>query len=162
MATGEDISVLSLGGDGQPEPFLNSEHNERMPAPSPDGRWVAFVSDESGRNEVYVSPYPASGARFPVSQAGGMDPAWAPSGRELFYRNGDSLMVAQVSTGSGFRVTGRDLLFREDFVQAGFDVHPNGNTFLMTRREEDPRYEMVIVFNWFEEVRRRMAELGGR
>ncbi|MCH7775681.1 MAG: PD40 domain-containing protein [Gemmatimonadetes bacterium] len=99
MATGEDISVLSLGGDGQPEPFLNSEHNERMPAPSPDGRWVAFVSDESGRNEVYVSPYPASGARMPVFRAGGMHPAWAPSGRELFYRNGDSLMVAQVNTG---------------------------------------------------------------
>lgn len=162
MATGEDISVLSLGGDGQPEPFLNSEHNERMPAPSPDGRWVAFVSDESGRNEVYVSPYPASGARMPVSRAGGMHPAWAPSGRELFYRNSDSLMVAQVNTGSGFRVTSRDLLFRDDFVRAGFDVHPDGNTFLMTRREEDPRYEMVIVFNWFEEVRRRMAELGGR
>lgn len=91
-----------------------------------------------------------------------MHPAWAPSGRELFYRNGDSLMVAQVNTGSGFRVTSRDLLFRDDFVRAGFDVHPDGNTFLMTRREEDPRYEMVIVFNWFEEVRRRMAELGGR
>ncbi len=71
------------------------------------------------------------------------------------------LSCHDAATGSSNCRSGRDLLFEEDFVQAGFYVHPDGNTFL-TRREEDPRYEMVIVFNWFEEVRRRMAELGGR
>jgi len=74
---------------------------------------------------------------------------------------GHGSLVAQMNTGSGFRVMSRDLLFREDFVMTSFDVHPDGDTFLMTRREEELRCEMVIVFNWFEEVRRRMAELGG-
>lgn len=84
---------------------------------------------------------------------------WAPSGRELFYLNGDSLMVARVETEDTFRVLNRTLLFRRSFVMNGFDVHPDGNKFLMLRNEEESRKELVIVFNWFEELRNRMAAL---
>ena len=161
LATGDDIMMLSLDGDGSPEPFLVAEHGEIEPAPSPDGRWVAYASDESGQWEIYVRPYPARGGRIPVSRSRGTGPVWAPSGRELFYSNGDSLMVARVETESGFRVLSRTLLFRRSFVANGFDVHPDGDKFLMLRDEEESRRELVIVFNWFEELRSRMAELGG-
>ncbi len=86
---------------------------------------------------------------------------WAANGRELFYHNGDSLMVARVEADGGFRVLSRTLLFRNDFVMTGFDVYPDGNSFVMTRDEELDPQEMVVVLNWFEELRRRMAELGG-
>ena len=153
--------MLSLDGDESPQPFLVAEHEEIDPAPSPDGRWVAYASDESGQWEIYVHPYPARGGRIPVSRSGGTGPVWAPSGRELFYLNGDSLMVARVETENTFRVLNRTLLFRRSFVMNGFDVHPDGDKFLMLRDEEESRKELVIVFNWFEELRSRMAELGG-
>ena len=161
VATGSDISVLSVNGDRTPERWLATEHNEIVPAVSPDGHWIAYMSDESGQFEIYVQSYPAAGGRATVSRAGGASPRWARDGTELFYNNGDSLMVARVATDSAFRVVRRELLFRADFVKTGFDVHPGGNSFVMTRDEEPERKEMVIVLNWFEELRRRMAELGG-
>ena len=160
LATGEDIMRLSLDSDEAPEPFLFSEDSEINPAPSPDGRSLAYASDESGTWQIYIHPYPG-GARQLVSRSGGVGPVWAPSGRELFYLSGDSLMVARVETTSGLRVSSPELLFRRDFVRNGFDVHPDGNAFLMLRDEEQPRKELVIVFNWFTELRSRVAALGG-
>ena len=162
LATGIDISVLSIEEGSPPEPFLDSRSNETVPAVSPDGGWVAYASDQSGRYEVYVRGYPEPGPRIPVSRAGGFEPVWARNGRELFYHNGDSLMVARVEMEGGFRVLSRTLLFRNDFVMTGFDVYPDGDSFVMTRDEELDPQEMVVVLNWFEELRRKMAELGGR
>ena len=106
---------------------------------------------------MYVRAYP-SGQRIPVSRAGGFAPVWATNGRELFYHNGDSLMVARVESSDRFQVLSRELLFRADFVMYGFDVHPDGNSFVMTRDEEATKNEIVIVFNWFEELKAKVGK----
>ena len=87
----------------------------RCSALSPDGHWLAYQSDQTGQMEVYVQSYPVPGARVPVSLQGGSEPAWAHNGRELFYRSGDSLMVASVTQSPTFAVAGRRRLFTGSF-----------------------------------------------
>ncbi len=97
---GADVWMLQLDGGRQSRPFLQGPFNESEVAVSPNGRWLAYVSDESGRQEVYVRPFAASGSRWPISADGGADPVWARNGRELFYRNGDRMMTATVAVTS--------------------------------------------------------------
>jgi serine/threonine-protein kinase len=108
---------------------------ESAPALSPDGKWLAYQSDETGRMEVYVRPYPEPGGRVPVSLHGGTEPVWAHSGRELFFRSGDSLMAAAVALNPSFAVTGRRGLFAGSFVSGGnyreYDVAPDDQHFVM-------------------------------
>jgi serine/threonine-protein kinase len=108
---------------------------ESAPALSPDGKWLAYQSDETGKMEVYVRPYPGPGARVAVSLHGGTEAAWAHSGRELFFRAGDSLMAAAVAPGPTFAVTGRRLLFTGSFVRGDayreYDVAPDDRHFIM-------------------------------
>ena len=108
---------------------------ESAPALSPDGKWVAYQSDETGQMEVYVRPYPGPGARVSVSLHGGTEPAWAHSGRELFFRAGDSLMAAAVAVSPGFGVTGRQVLFTGSFASGDtyreYDVAPDDRHFVM-------------------------------
>jgi serine/threonine-protein kinase len=115
--------------------LIQGAFGESAPALSPDGKWLAYQSDETGQMEVYVRPYPGPGARVSVSLRGGSEPVWAHSGRELFFRTGDSLMAAAVATGSGFAVTGRRLLFTGSFVSGDdyreYDVAPDDRHFIM-------------------------------
>jgi eukaryotic-like serine/threonine-protein kinase len=108
---------------------------ESAPALSPDGKWLAYQSDETGQMEVYVRPYPGPGARVSLSLRGGTEPVWAHSGRELFFRAGDSLMAAAVAPGPAFEVTGRRLLFTGSFVTGDiyreYDVAPDDQHFVM-------------------------------
>jgi serine/threonine-protein kinase len=108
---------------------------ESAPALSPDGHWLAYQSDEAGRMEVYVRPWPETGARVPVSVRGGSEPAWSRDGRELFYRSGDSLVSAAVSLAPGFAVTSRRVLFAGRFLSSPefreYDVSPDGQRFVM-------------------------------
>ena len=83
-------------------PFLQTRFNDRQAMFSPDGRWVAYTSDESGHDEVYVRPFPGPGSRTAVSVGGGSDPRWRRDGRELFYRNGDTLMSSDMTLGAHF------------------------------------------------------------
>jgi Tol biopolymer transport system component len=85
--TGWDIWILSMEGDRNPEPFLKTRFNEFQPALSPDGKRLAYVSNESGSDEIYATPFPGPGGKSQISTDGGREPAWAPSGRELFYRD---------------------------------------------------------------------------
>ena len=96
--TGFDIWMLGLQGDRKPRPFLQTPANEGGPAFSPDGHWVAYLSDESGRQEIYVRPFPGPGGKWQISSEGDTEPMWARNGRELFYRNGDKMMVTAVGT----------------------------------------------------------------
>ena len=102
---------------------------------SPDGHWLAYQSDQTGRMEVYVQSYPEPGARVPVSLQGGSEPVWARNGRELFYRAGDSLMVASVTLSPEFAVAGRRRLFTGAFLSGGafreYDVAPDDQHFVM-------------------------------
>ena len=97
-ATGWDIFVLSLDGDRTPKPFLQTNFNERAPEFSPNGRWIAYYSDESGQDEVYVRQFPSAEGKIQVSTGGGEISVWNPNGEELFYHNGDKMMVVDDST----------------------------------------------------------------
>ncbi|TFG45166.1 MAG: hypothetical protein E4H41_05780, partial [Gemmatimonadales bacterium] len=117
--------------------MLPAAFNESEVALSPDGRWLAYQSDEANRMEVYVRPYPGPGGRVSVSLLGGTEPAWSRDGRELYYRSGDSLMAAAVSLAPTFAVTGRRVLFTGAFVRAAnsreYDPAPDGQRFVMIR-----------------------------
>jgi serine/threonine-protein kinase len=108
---------------------------ESNPALSPDGRWLAYQSEQTGQMEVYVQSYPQPGARVPISLQGGSEPAWAHNGRDLFYRSGDSLMVASVTRSPTFMVTERRRLFTGSFLSGGsfrdYDVAPDDQHFVM-------------------------------
>jgi serine/threonine-protein kinase len=115
--------------------LIAGTYGESAPALSPDGKWLAYQSDETGQMEVYVRPYPGPGARVPISLHGGTEAAWAHSGRELFFRSGDSLMTVAVAPGPSFAVTGRRLLFTGSFVSGDayreYDVAPDDQHFIM-------------------------------
>ena len=98
--TGDDIWTLSLQGEGEPRPFVRTPFSERSAVFSSDGRFVAYVSDESGRDEIYMRPFPGPGGKVLVSTEGGVAPAWSPTGRELFYQSGDAMMSVVVTTGT--------------------------------------------------------------
>jgi eukaryotic-like serine/threonine-protein kinase len=152
-----DLWSLSLSAGSQPQPFAPSRFNESSPTFSPDGRWLAYVSDESGRNEVYLRSFPGPGESHTVSVGGGSDPVWDRRGRELFYRNGDSMMVVTVTTQPTF-IAGRPrLLFTGPFVRGNnYDVSPDGESFVMVESGEDSgaATKINVMLNWFDELKR--------
>jgi len=95
--TGRDIWMLPVQGDRSPSPFLITDANERFSRFSPDGRFVAFVSDDSGRDEVFVLPFPGPGEKLTISPAGGTAPMWSRDGRQLFYRNGEQMLAVDIT-----------------------------------------------------------------
>jgi len=119
-ASDSDILILSDGGE--PVRFLSSPFRELSPIFSPDGRYIAYVSDESGRSEVYVRPYPAGNQKWAVSTDGGQEPVWSRDGRELFYRSGTKMMVATVRLGSSFEADRPRHLFEATYFTDG--AHP--------------------------------------
>ncbi|MFQ5817680.1 MAG: protein kinase [Terriglobia bacterium] len=167
--TGWDIWVLPLKGEGlprsergKPQPFLQTPFNEGAAMFSPDGRWIAYTSDESGRYEVYVRPYPGPGGKRQISTAGGVWPVWARNGRELFYRNGDQMMAVAIDSRSGFTAGKPSVLFEGEYLAASrwgrnYDVAPDGQRFVMIQEAEQETGppELYVVLNWFEELRRR-------
>jgi eukaryotic-like serine/threonine-protein kinase len=161
--TGADIWVLRLS-DRKAQPFLRTPFNENAPRFSPDSRWLAYVSDESGRNEVYVQPYPGPGGKWQISTEGGTEPVWNRNGRELFYRSGDKMMAVNIATQSGFTAGTPRLLFQGQYVPAStsspnYDVSADGQRFLMLKRSEQAGAaptQINVVLNWFEELKRRV------
>ena len=155
-----EIWTVPLDGAGAPASLLKSDAGDLgAPRIAPNGRWLAYMSNESGRSEVYLSPYPAvTSARREVSADGGRDPRWSRAGRELLYRNGARMMAVAVDPVSG--QLGMPIeLFHGDFesfeVGSSYDVAPDGEHFLMLRRPAgaEPR-QIVVVTNWFKELRR--------
>ena len=101
--------------DRKAQPFLRTPFNEAAPRFSPDGRWLAYISDESGRYEIYVQPYPGPGGKWQISTEGGTEPVWNPNGRELFYRNGDKMMAVDIATQPGFSAGKPRMLFEGQY-----------------------------------------------
>jgi Tol biopolymer transport system component len=153
-----DIWILPKGGD--PTPFLMTSFDESAPVFSPDGKWLAYVSDESGRSEVYVQPYPGPGAKWPISTDGGNEPAWSADGRELYFRHRDQLMAAGIQTTPAFRSNRPQPVFESRYETIdgarNYDVTPDGKAFVMIRSEATAEADQVhVVLNWFTELRSR-------
>jgi Tol biopolymer transport system component len=158
---GADIGMVSMEGDRKWKPLLGEKHAERQRRISPDGRWMAYISNESGRNEVYIRPFPdVDKGKWPVSTNGGDSPLWSPDGSELFYRNGDAVMAVAVRTNPSFRLETPKTLFKGDYfsnvsiVGPTWDVSPGGKRFLMMKERAvgEPR-KINIVLNWLEELK---------
>jgi tRNA A-37 threonylcarbamoyl transferase component Bud32 len=135
-SSGNDgIRMLAFDSAAAARMLIPAAFGESAPDLSPDGRWLAYQSDETGQMEVYVRPYLGNGGRVSVSLDGGTEPLWAHSGRELFYRSGDSLWVASVATSPAFAVTARRFLFTGSFLRGGtfreYDVAPDDSRLLM-------------------------------
>jgi serine/threonine-protein kinase len=162
-ATGWDIGMLHLGSEREPEILFGTPFNEHTAMLSPDDRWLAYVSDESGQDEIYVCSFPEPSRKWRISTDGGAQPLWSRDGRELYYRNGDKMMAVGISTGVEFTPEKPALLFEGRYslgvgLQApvtNYDVSPDGRRFVMIRREENsgPR-QFHVVLNLFEELKR--------
>jgi len=166
-ATLGDIQVLRMGdssaGQGRKaQPFLQTPAYEGAPQFSPDGRWLAYVSSESGRFEIYVQPYPGPGGKYLISSEGGNEPVWNRNGRELFYRSGDKMMAVDVTTQPRFSVGKPKILFEGRYVPSvgtipDYDVAADGQRFLMIKlvdQEQAAPIQINVVLNWTEELKR--------
>jgi serine/threonine-protein kinase len=172
FATGspqDDIRTLRLE-TGTVSEFLATPAREHMGSFSPNSRWLAYTSNESGRDEVYVRPFPRTeGVARLVSIGGGSGPVWAPNGSTLYYRGADGNMMAVPVTldptfASGrpralFRFAG---VYRMSGTATAYDIHPDGQRFIMVSEPEDATtsrpQQVNIVLNWFEELRRLVPE----
>ena len=157
--TKRDIWVLSIK-DREASVFLGTPATEGAPRFSPDGRWIAYVSDESGGPEIYVQPYPGPGGKWQISTNGGIEPAWNRNGRELFYRNGERMMAVPIAAQPTFSAGKPTMLFEGDYLASPFpatgvtyDVSRDGQRFLMVK-EEASATQINVVVNWFEELKR--------
>jgi eukaryotic-like serine/threonine-protein kinase len=151
-----DIWLLPRDGSSPPAGLLTTPADEVAPTVSRDGRWMAYVSNESGRAEVYVRAFPGMGGRYQVSLAGGAEPVWSRDGRELFYRNGGALYSAAVRAGGGFEIASRTRLFVEpeyafDLTHRYYDVTPDGRFVMIRDLEGGSR--LNVTLNWFQNVR---------
>ena len=162
QAPGMDVIGMRVGPDTEPTVLIATEFDEKAIALSPDGHWLAYVSDETGRNEVYVRPFPGVEARkTTVSVNGGVMPLWSRSGEEIFYVSQGEMVEARISTVPVFGVRSREVLFpMSPFPQSSdytlHDIAPDGQRFVMLRREETPGRELMLVLNWFEELEARV------
>ena len=167
--TGRDIWVVSMEGDRKPRIFLQTPFEESSGQFSPDGHWVAYVSNESGRNEVYVRPFPGPGGKWQVSTEGGSELAWNPKGKELFFRTGgqkEKMMVVEVQTQPTFTAGKPRLLFEGAYGANGptaagafYSVSPDGQRFLMTKAPDQQQTSLTqinVVLNWFEELKKKV------
>jgi serine/threonine-protein kinase len=162
--TNKDIWVLRLS-DRKAEPFLRTPFIEGAPTFSPDGRWLAYVSNESGRPEVYVQPYPGPGGKWQISTEGGTEPAWNRNGRELFYRSGDKMMALDLTTQPTFSAGKPKMLFERKYftsdfplVGTAYDLSADGQRFLMVKDTEQASAvtQINVVLNWFEELKQKV------
>jgi Tol biopolymer transport system component len=154
-----DLWLLPLTGDRKPSPFLQTPFDKATPQFSPDGRWVAYVSNESGRDEVYVTPFPKPDGKWQISTEGGVYPRWRRDGQELFYSapGGRLIGVAVSGKGAGIDVGVAKVLFQND-VALGYpyDVSADGQRFLIisNRNGQAAPDPLTIVLNWAAGMKR--------
>jgi serine/threonine-protein kinase len=166
--TGNDIAIATLTPKIDTQPLLNTTFNESAPAISPDGRWLAYESDESGRTEVYVQPFPAvERERWPISIGGGREPRWSRDGRELFFTDRSEwtapgvLMAVSVQPGSTF-IRGKPtaILKIPGGATLAYDVAPDGRFLFHFHPSAldgaTNRQEIMVVQNWTEELKQRV------
>jgi Tol biopolymer transport system component len=156
-ATTADIWLMSLDGEPRPTPWLRSAFNERNPRFSPDGRWIAYDSDESGTREVYVALTEGAGEKKRISPSGGRAPRWSRDGKELFYAApDDSIVAVPVTSGASLQAGPGASLFRLETGIRNFDVSPDGSRFLVTTPlEKSPESPLRVIVNWTEAMKKQ-------
>ena len=154
-----DVWLVSPDGKQKPRPWLESPYAETASAFSPDGRWMAYVSDESGRKEVYVRPFSGAGGRIKISSEGGVEPVWTRGGRELLYRQGNQFLSVDIRTEPGLAAGTPRVLFSGDFLPGGredapfqYAVSADGNVIYAVREiaVPEPERHLAVVTNWLE------------
>jgi Tol biopolymer transport system component len=160
--SGNDIWVLSMSGEVKPRPLLDGPFDEFQARFSPDGRWIAYMSNESGREEVYVQSFPEPGGKWQVSTRGGSDPVWRPDGRELFYLSADQQMMSMpVAASPTFEVAVPQALFAiRVLVPSGarnhYAVTPDGQTFYaVSPLEGESIGATTVVVNWSADLKKQ-------
>jgi serine/threonine-protein kinase len=162
-AAPSDVAALDVDGDRTLKPLLISPFSEYSAQLSPDGRWLAYVSNESGSAQVFVRAYPSLEGKWQVSIDGGAQPRWSPRGDELFYRGGGALMGVRVRSGPTFVADSPVKLFEERYHvkgagHIGYDIAQDGRFLfvkdLMNEARDSDTPPLVVVLNWFEELRR--------
>ena len=163
-ATGEDLMLMSLRPPRRAQSLIQTMFNERNAELAPDGQWLAYESNESGREEVYVRPFPEVGAgRWQVSTGGGRTPLWSRNGKELFYLSpSNSIMGVQVEPGPLWRSSTPAQILQGQYFEAGvgsprtIDVAPDGRFLVIKQGGDSAPQSLVVVQNWFEELKRRV------
>jgi serine/threonine-protein kinase len=173
IKTGNDLDVLVMDGKSKPEPLIQTPFSEEHGEISPDGRWLAYDSNESGQQQVYVRPFPnVNGGHWQVSPAGGAKAVWARNGKELFYLSGRAMMAVPIQMTSSFSAGNPAKLFEGSYLSFGgpgstarwYDVSRDGQKFLMIKEPAtttDPtatQASMVVVLNWVEELKARVGK----
>ena len=159
--SGSDLWVFSLDVRKSTS-FLKTSMLESAPRFSPDGHWLAYVSNESGLREVYVRSYPGPGGRLLISRDGGAEPVWSHTGRELFYRHGDQMMSVAIATTPVLTAGSPRMLFEGSYLAsdtggAGYDVAQDGRFLMVEPLDlEPPATTIDVVINWFDDVRHRV------
>ena len=158
----KDIGYMELGTNAEMKYLLETDFDEISPRLSPDGRWLAYVSDESGEREVYAQRFPDGGDKKQVSVNSGTEPVWSANGEELFFREAERMMVVSISSANRLTLGTPTVLFEGPYLpawsnslSANYDVSADGEEFIMLRPEGGTlRQEIVIVLNWFDELER--------
>ena len=161
--SGYDLGIVALTGERKLNPLVATPFNEVQGRFSPDGRWVAYASDESGKFEVYVRPFPAANGQWRISVAGAMQPEWRRDGQELFYISSDGkLMAVPVTTeGAAFNAGAPRALFDVEVPEASqpypghYTVSADGQRFLVNTLIDQPtRPALTVVLNWAAELKK--------
>jgi serine/threonine-protein kinase len=159
--SGWDVMAQDIGEDHEPRVLLGSRFHELLAAVSPDGRWLAYSSTESGRVEVYVRPYPGLEEKWQISNGGGVEPVWSADGRELFYRDedGGAVWAVPITAEPEFSPGRAELLFEGTFARTpwfgrNYDVAPDSQSFALVESvlPEDVDTQLQVVLNWFDEL----------
>lgn len=155
-----DIYSIDLKGDHPPVPLMNSRFNETTPSISPNGHWLAYVSDETDQEEVYVRPFPVGSGRVQISLGGGGEPRWSKDGQSIVYRRVSDFAKAHLAIGPSIRVTEREELFSGVYRSAEFagtrefDLFADGTIVALKNAET----EVVVVTNWIAELKAKLAK----
>ena len=154
------LDLFVRTGDEQPRPWLATKFSELLASYSPDGKYVAYCSDESGQYEIYVRPASGEGAKWQISTEGGEEPIWSSDGHELFYRNAQKWMAVDVATAQDFKSGSPHLLFEGPYLNIpgfSYDVARDGRFLILEENyKQPPTLQVQVIFNWADEVKRRV------